>query len=140
MQNSTEFIALKTAVNWPFSMWCYLVFSCFDWKIDVFQQTVLRFYIIKSFRKLLTKLLFSKSFLEVPNTSKYSNTFKNYACSYTIEVLNSLDQASQPSITKTCVKNKLNGLLVEMKGFKFEIMLPVTLHKKTGNGQTNYSN
>ena len=33
----------KIAVNWLFDdIWCYLVFSCFDGKIGVFQQTVLR--------------------------------------------------------------------------------------------------
>ena len=33
----------KTSVNWLFNdIWFYLVIGCFDWKIGVFQQTVLR--------------------------------------------------------------------------------------------------
>ena len=33
----------KQPVNWLFNdIWCYLVTGCFDWKIDVFQQTVVR--------------------------------------------------------------------------------------------------
>ena len=44
-QNRTEkqIILFKTAVNWLFNnIWCYLVIGCFDWKIAVFQQTVVR--------------------------------------------------------------------------------------------------
>ena len=37
----------KTTANWLFNdMWCYLVIAFFDWKIDVFQQTVVRVYCI----------------------------------------------------------------------------------------------
>ena len=44
-QNPTEkqIMPFKTTVNWLFTdIWCYLVIGCFDWKIVVFQQTVLR--------------------------------------------------------------------------------------------------
>ena len=37
----------KTIVNWLFNdIWCYLVIGYFDWKIVVFQQTVVRVYYI----------------------------------------------------------------------------------------------
>ena len=45
LQNRTrkQIIPFKTTVNWLFNnIWCYLVICCFDWKIAVFQQTVLR--------------------------------------------------------------------------------------------------
>ena len=36
-----QIMSSKTTVNWLFNdIWCYL--GCFDWKIGVFQQTVLR--------------------------------------------------------------------------------------------------
>ena len=35
-------MSFKTTVNWLFNDICYLVMGCFDWKIGVFQQTVLR--------------------------------------------------------------------------------------------------
>ena len=44
-QNHTEkqIMPFKTTVNWLFNdIWCYLVIGCFDWKIVVFQQTVVR--------------------------------------------------------------------------------------------------
>ena len=35
----------KTTINWLFKdIWCYLFIACFDWKIDIFQQTVVRVY------------------------------------------------------------------------------------------------
>ena len=44
MQNPTEKVMpFKTTANWIFNdIWCYLVIGCFDWKLDVFQKTVLR--------------------------------------------------------------------------------------------------
>ena len=48
-QNGTEkqIMPFKTTVNWLFNdIWCYLVIACFDWKIVVFQKTVVRVYYI----------------------------------------------------------------------------------------------
>ena len=40
-----QIMPFKTTVNWLFNdIYCYLVISCFDWKIGVFQQTVVRVY------------------------------------------------------------------------------------------------
>ena len=37
----------KTTINWLFdNIWCYLFIACFDWKTEVFQQTVVRVYYI----------------------------------------------------------------------------------------------
>ena len=40
----------KTTVNWLFTdLWCHLVIGCFDWKIVVFWETVVRvYYILKT--------------------------------------------------------------------------------------------
>ena len=48
-QNRTEkeIISFKTTVNWLFNdIWCYSVMGCFDWKINVFQQTVKKGFIV----------------------------------------------------------------------------------------------
>ena len=38
-----QILSFKTTVKWLFNdIWCYIVIGCFDWKIGVFQQTVLR--------------------------------------------------------------------------------------------------
>ena len=47
--NCTEkqIMSPKTAINWLFNdIWCYLFIACFDWKICVFQQTVISVYYI----------------------------------------------------------------------------------------------
>ena len=46
-QNRTEkrIMSSKRKINWLFNdKWCYLFIACFDWKIQVFQQTVVRVY------------------------------------------------------------------------------------------------
>ena len=36
-----QIMSSKATINWLFNdIWCYLVIVCFDWKIGVFQQTV----------------------------------------------------------------------------------------------------
>ena len=44
LQNHTEkqIMQFKTTVNCLFNDICYLFIGCFDWKIGIFQQTVVR--------------------------------------------------------------------------------------------------
>ena len=62
LQNHTEkqIMPFKTTVNWLFNdIWCYLVIALFDWKIDIFQQTVVTVYcILNTYFEIL--LLFRK--------------------------------------------------------------------------------
>ena len=55
MQNRTEkqTMPFKTTVNWLFNdIKCYFVIGCFNWKIGIFQQTVVRvYYILKLVEK-----------------------------------------------------------------------------------------
>ena len=49
LQNRTEkqTMSSKTTANWLFNdIWCYLFIAYFEWKISVFQQTVVRVYYI----------------------------------------------------------------------------------------------
>ena len=57
-QNRTEkqIMLFKTTLNWLFNdIWCYLVIGSFDWKIGIFQQTVLRGLLYPSGRETLNK-------------------------------------------------------------------------------------
>ena len=50
MQNLAEkqVMPSKTIINWLFNdKWCYLFIACFDWKIDLFLQTVALVYYLK---------------------------------------------------------------------------------------------
>ena len=90
-------------------------------------------------KKLPIKLPFYRSYLKEPNTKKYSNVFKNYERSYTVEILGLKDPEIQLNITEAICKNLLKDLLVEMKGPKYQITLQVTFCKETENDQTKYS-
>ena len=57
--------------------------------------------------------------LKEPNIKKHSKALKNYARSYTVEVLNSKGLTNQLDITKPHVKNLLEELLAEMRSFKY---------------------
>ena len=59
-QNRTEkqIMPSKTTINRLFNeIWCYLIIACFEWKIDVFQQTVVRDYF--TLKKLVIERVYS---------------------------------------------------------------------------------
>ena len=64
-QNRTEkqIMPSKTTINWPFNdIWHYLFIACFDRKVGVFQQKVVRVYYILNFSWLAkqTKICFKR--------------------------------------------------------------------------------
>ena len=72
-------------------------------------------------KNLLSEFPYCKSLLEEQHITNYSSAFTNYARSYTAEVSNSRDPASQLYITKPHLKNLLKDLLIKIKGFKYQI-------------------
>ena len=88
--------------------------------------------------ELLSELPFHKSYAEKPSIIKYSIAFKNYAHSFTVEVLNFRDPRIQPNITKPHVKILLKDLLTEIRGFKFQITLKVISCEGIEIGGTKY--
>ena len=58
--------------------------------------------------------------------------------SFAVEVLNFRYLAIQFNITNTLVKNKLQDLLVEGKGVKFQITFKLTCHEEIENVETKY--
>ena len=66
----------KTTINWLFSdIWCYLFTACFDWKIGVFQQTVVKvsFILNMFFLDILAAILFLLHFIFNVYTCLISN-------------------------------------------------------------------
>ena len=60
LQNRTEkHMPSKTTINWLFNDICYLFIACFDWKIGVSQQIVVRVNYILNI-KMLKKLNMKK--------------------------------------------------------------------------------
>ena len=64
LQNRTQknIMPSKTTINWLLNDTCYLFIVCFDWKVGVFQKTVVRvYYVLKS----ICWILFLKIFLVI---------------------------------------------------------------------------
>ena len=60
---------------------------------------------------------------------KTSETFKRYAISYKIEIIDSNDYLAQLEARKSNIKDLFNNLLDETKGFRYQITVKL-LSKK----------
>ena len=56
---------------------------------------------------------------------KKSNAFKGYARSYKVEIVDSKDPLVQLEASKSSIKDLFKDLLIEMKGFKYQITMTV---------------
>ena len=64
---------------------------------------------------------------------------KRYAKSYNIEIVDKKDPMVQLYSSKLCIKDLFKVLLYEMKGFKCQITLHVTLKKNKLKDKTEYT-
>ena len=86
-----------------------------------------------------TELLHELPFYDELSIVKKSNTFKGYARSYKLEVIDPKDPLVQLEASKSSIKDLFKELLIEMKGFKYEITMTVLLYKNKINGYTEYT-
>ena len=70
---------------------------------------------------------------------KYKTAFSCYAQSYKIEIVDKKDVVIQLKTSKISIENLFKDLLVEMKGFKYQITLCVLLSKVKSSEYTEYS-
>ena len=87
---------------------------------------------IKTITNKRNELQFHKSFLKKTNITKYVNVFENYARRFVVEMFNPKYPLTQ-LITKPHAKNLLKDLLGEIKRFKFQISLKVTVCRAIKN-------
>ena len=83
-------------------------------------------------------------FYDELNLVKTAEPFKKYARSYSTEIMkdkdrNMNDALAQLEAIKPVIKNLLRDLLIEMKGFKYQITLKAYLRKQKGTGDTEFS-
>ena len=98
-------------------------------------------------------------FMEKPGTRKLTNVellnelpfcnnlrikeiaepFKRYAKSSKIEIVDQKDAKAQLYSSKLCIQDLFKVLLYEMKGFKYQITLHVTLKKNKLNNKVEYA-
>ena len=69
---------------------------------------------------------------------KQAHAFKGYTSSYNIEI--SFNLELQPKESESAIKNKLNKLLSELRGFKFVKTLVLVLKKIESKDKTEYYN
>ena len=85
--------------------------------------------------ELLNVLLFYDSL----SIKEISETFKRYAKSFSIEIVDKKDPLIQLNSSKPSIKDLLKDLLHEMDGFKYQITMNATLSKEKINGNTECS-
>ena len=74
-------------------------------------------------------LLYELPFYEELNVIKTNHSFKGYAMSYKVELVEKKDPIKQLEPSKSSVKDLFSDLLNEAKGFKYQITLKVMLKK-----------
>ena len=109
--------------------------------------------------KVFQILLFYSTFIDKPDVKKLNNVellkelpfydemsivknktvFSGYGRSYKIEIIDKRDVAVQLKASEISIKELLKDLLIELKGFKYQITLAVLLSKIKNNGEIEYS-
>ena len=68
------------------------------------------------------------------------HTFKNYAGTYNVEILNSVNPELQLEDTESAIKSKVIELLTQLKNFKFVTTLVLVFKKIEKEGKTKSDN
>ena len=85
------------------------------------------------------ELLYELPFYDSLNVKEISKAFRRYAKSFSIEIIGSKDPLIQLNTIKSSIKNLFKDLLYEMKRFKYQITMNISLNKEKINGDTAYS-
>ena len=83
-------------------------------------------------------LLSELPFYEEVNKIKTNHGFKGYEMSYKIKLVEKKDPIEQLERSKSSIKYLFNDLLIETKGFKYQITLKVILKKYKPNGEMEF--
>ena len=75
------------------------------------------------------ELLHELQFFDELNVVEVSKTFKGYARSYKIEVMDLKNPLAQLEASKSSIKDLFKDLSNEIKGFKYQITIKVLLGK-----------
>ena len=84
-------------------------------------------------------LLAEQPFYDQLNIIKTDQAFKGYARSYKVEIVEKKDLIVQLEASKSSIKDLLNDLLNETKGFKYQITVKVLLIKYKPNEQIEFT-
>ena len=85
------------------------------------------------------QLLKELPFYDELNIVKNKSAFNDHAQSYNVEIIDKKDVITQLKTSENSIKNIFNDLLMEMKGFKYQITLQVLFSKVKSSDFTEYS-
>ena len=85
------------------------------------------------------QLLRELPFYDELNIIKNKTVFSSYAQSYNIETVDKRDVIVQLKASKISIVELFKDLLIELKGFKYQISLAVLLSKMKNSGEIEYS-
>ena len=85
------------------------------------------------------QLLQELPFYDELSVSKKSSAFSGYARRYKVEIVDNKDPIVQLEASKSSIKDLLKDLLIELKGFKYQVTLTVLLSKVKGDESIEYS-
>ena len=83
------------------------------------------------------KIFWTKKNIEI---TKWEHTFKGYASTYNVQILNSFNPELQLKDTECAIKSRLTELLTQLKGFRFVKTLVLVFRKIENKDKTKYSN
>ena len=85
------------------------------------------------------QLLKELPFYDELSIVKNKAAFSGYDQSYKIEIVDKRDVVTQLKASEISIKELFKDLLIELKGFKYQITLAVLLSKVKNNGEIEYS-
>ena len=85
------------------------------------------------------ELLKELSFYDELSIVKNKTAFSGYAQSYKIEIAGKTDVIVQLKASELSIVELFKALLIELKGFQYQITLAVLLSKVKNNSETEYS-
>ena len=85
------------------------------------------------------ELLKELPFYDALSVVKNKTTFSRYGKSYKFEIIGKRDVVVQLKASEIRIKELFKDLLIEVKGFKYQITLAVLLSKIKNNGEIEYS-
>ena len=85
------------------------------------------------------QLLKELPFYDELSIVKNKTAFSGYARSYKIEIVNKRDAVVQLKASEIVIKDLFKDLLIELKGFKYQITLAVFLRKMKNSSEIEYS-
>ena len=106
-------------------------------KILPFYDTYIEKPKVKKFNNV--QLLKELPFYDELSIAKNKTAFSGYSQSYKIEIVDKIDVVVQLKASEISIKKLFKDLLIDLKGFKYQITLAVLLSKVKNSGGTEYS-